>query len=258
MAIGRFIWGLGYGAFSVLCAKFVNEITPIELIGPFGAMNQLSLTFGAALPSTLALAYPEDIKDVTYDGPDFYVNQYFRIIWATPLVISLIQVLLMMTCFRNESPVYLAEQGRQDEITAVFKKWYHPTEVRKRLDALNAEAQKQEGSQEAQEETIKDTFFDPRIRGAAWVGFWLCTAQQFTGINAIMFYSGQLFVPADSTGGLTSVEASNIINWSNFVATIGGTILLNYFGRRTLNIGAQIFCCIGMFGMFVFQQVSYN
>jgi len=73
-----------------------------------------------------------------------------------------------------------------------------------------------------------------------------------------MFYSGQLFVPADSTSGLTSVEASNIINWSNFVATIGGTILLNYFGRRTLNIGAQIFCCIGMFGMFVFQQISYN
>ena len=62
MAIGRFLWGIGYGAFSVLSAKFINEITPIELIGPFGAMNQLSLTFGAALPCTLALAYPTDIN----------------------------------------------------------------------------------------------------------------------------------------------------------------------------------------------------
>ena len=74
MAIGRFIWGLGYGAFSVLCAKFVNEITPIELIGPFGAMNQLSLTFGAALPCTLALAYPHDINKTDYSGSDFYVD----------------------------------------------------------------------------------------------------------------------------------------------------------------------------------------
>jgi len=39
MSIGRFLWGIGYGAFSVLCAKFINEITPIELLGPFGAVN---------------------------------------------------------------------------------------------------------------------------------------------------------------------------------------------------------------------------
>ena len=62
MSIGRFIWGVAYGAFSVVCTKMINELTPVELIGPFGAMNQLSLTFGAALPSTFALAYPVDIK----------------------------------------------------------------------------------------------------------------------------------------------------------------------------------------------------
>ena len=62
IAIGRFIWGIGYGAFSVLSAKFLYEITPFELIGPFGAMSQLSLTFGATLPSSLAFAYPTDIN----------------------------------------------------------------------------------------------------------------------------------------------------------------------------------------------------
>ena len=115
-----------------------------------------------------------------------------------------------------------------------------------------------EGEGEAQEETIKDTFLDPRIRGAAWVGFWLCTFQQFTGINAVMFYSGQLFVPDPEDSSLTPAQASCIINWSNFLATIGGCILLNYFGRRTLMVGAQVFCVIGMFGMFVFQQVAFN
>lgn len=90
MSIGRFIWGMAYGAFGVVCTKMVNEMTPIELIGPFGAINQLALTFGSALPSTFALAYPRDIKTSTDGSDDFYINQYFRIIWALPLVISLI------------------------------------------------------------------------------------------------------------------------------------------------------------------------
>ena len=39
MCIGRFIWGIAFGAFSVACAKFANEICPVELYGSFGAIN---------------------------------------------------------------------------------------------------------------------------------------------------------------------------------------------------------------------------
>ena len=48
---------------------------------------------------------------------------YFRVIWAVPLLIAIIQTLLMMTVFRNESPVYLKEHGMEDELLNVFKKW---------------------------------------------------------------------------------------------------------------------------------------
>jgi len=58
MCIGRLIWGFSFGAFSVVSAKMVNEILPIELSGPFGAINQMSLCFGAAIPGTFALNYP--------------------------------------------------------------------------------------------------------------------------------------------------------------------------------------------------------
>jgi len=53
------------------------------------------------------LAYPITITK----ADDFYVNSYFRIIWAMPLIIAAIQVLLLLTVFRNESPVYLSEHG---------------------------------------------------------------------------------------------------------------------------------------------------
>jgi MFS family permease len=37
VAAGRFIYGLGAGAFSVFVPSFINEITPTELKGPFGS-----------------------------------------------------------------------------------------------------------------------------------------------------------------------------------------------------------------------------
>ncbi len=107
MCIGRLIWGFCFGAFSVVCAKMANEILPIELSGPFGAINQMSLCFGAAIPGTFALKYPQSFADLPDD--DFYVSQYFRIIWSVPLFIALIQVILLMTVFKNETPVYLHE-----------------------------------------------------------------------------------------------------------------------------------------------------
>ncbi len=39
ICIGRLIWGFSFGAFSVACAKMVNECAPVEYGGSFGATN---------------------------------------------------------------------------------------------------------------------------------------------------------------------------------------------------------------------------
>ena len=39
ICVGRFIWGITFGCFSVVCAKYNNEICPIEYKGPFGAIS---------------------------------------------------------------------------------------------------------------------------------------------------------------------------------------------------------------------------
>lgn len=43
------------------------------------------------------------------------------------------------------------------------------------------------------QQTFGDTFCNPVIRRAAWVGCTLSVIQQLTGINAIMFYSSAIF-----------------------------------------------------------------
>lgn len=123
ICIGRFIWGTAFGTFSVICAKYVNEITPVEYKGQFGAINQLLLTLGACIPATLALAYPRSLADLSSD--DFMISGYWRCVWCAPLIISTLQVTLLYCFFNHETPAFLVDQeGRQGELLAVMRKFY--------------------------------------------------------------------------------------------------------------------------------------
>ena len=155
ICIGRFIWGLSIGTFNVISAKFVNEISPIEYKGFFGATLQLSVTLGQCIPSFLGLG----------------IKHKWRFIWSSAILVSIIQVLLLRIFFHHETPVFLSEQGQNEQLLKVMKKFYKETEIRGRLDALSLS--KNEGNAAAQAVTIKETFFDPQIRTASWVGFWL-------------------------------------------------------------------------------------
>ena len=58
-----------------------------------------------------------------------------------------------------------------------MKKFYKGTEIRRRIDELKAEMNKEGNEEVGQERTMMETFFDPEIRGAAWVGFFLVSFQ---------------------------------------------------------------------------------
>ena len=72
IVVGRYIWGICFGVFTVVCSKYVNEICPIELKGPFGGFNQAMNVFGGTVPSGLALYYPRVITESMKD--DFIVT----------------------------------------------------------------------------------------------------------------------------------------------------------------------------------------
>ena len=82
----------------------------------------------------MALMYPISFTGIALD--DFYVTTYWRIIWCLPILVSALQILLLSTCFRHETPTFLQEKGREEELLVVMKKFYKGMEVRRRLDAL--------------------------------------------------------------------------------------------------------------------------
>lgn len=245
ICVGRFFWGITFGCFSVICAKYNNEICPVEYKGPFGAISQLLLTFGVCIPSTMALAIPL----CTPENKDEFMNtQFWRIIWLVPAVVAVIHSIILQFFFNHETPVYLREKGDEAGLLLVMNKFYHDNEIKARLASLAATQNADNGT----EVTYKDTFFDSSMNRAAWVGIGLASFQQLTGINAIIFFSGSLF-DADF-----AVQGTAIINGANFISTIFGMMLLSVAGRKTLMVVLQVFVIGSMVGMWYFSTVEHS
>ena len=71
LCVGRALYGVSVGSFSVFCPLFIAEISPIEVKGPAGALSQISVTFGILLAFTIGLG----IGDVDQDDIDSFEIQ---------------------------------------------------------------------------------------------------------------------------------------------------------------------------------------
>lgn len=79
--------------------------------------------------------------------------------------------------------------------------------------------------------TMKETFLEPTIRKAAWIGCTLLAIQQLTGVNAFIFYSNYMFKENKT---ITVQQQSAILMFINFVASVFAVFLLRVFGRKFL------------------------
>lgn len=131
VAAGRFLFGLAAGAFSVFVPSFINEITPTELKGPFGSSTQLLITLGILVANLLGIPFPDCISDHCGDNsnpykPGFVGDDYWRVLFAVPVGIAVVQSILLFTAFNFETPKFLKMNGRKAELNAIMGKIYQP------------------------------------------------------------------------------------------------------------------------------------
>lgn len=126
LCTGRFIYGLSVGAFSVFCPKYIAETAPIEIKGPAGALTQVCVTLGILIAFTVGLG----IGDVDQDDQDsFEIQDYWYIIFAIPLGIALIQILLLLFVFPYDTPPFLKARGEEEKLLELMRKIYETEEV---------------------------------------------------------------------------------------------------------------------------------
>nr|KJB43070.1 hypothetical protein B456_007G182200 [Gossypium raimondii] len=213
MIIGRLLAGIGIGITSAIVPLYISEISPTDIRGALGSVNQLFICIG--ILAALVAGLPLSRSPVWWRG-------MFGL-----AVIPSILLALGMT-YSPESPRWLFQQGKISEAEKSIGTLYGKERVPEVMYELRTAGQ---GSTEPEAGWID--LFSKRYWKVVSVGAALFFFQQFAGINAVVYYSTAVF---RSAGIASDVAASALVGASNVFGTVIASSLMDRQGRKSLLI----------------------
>ncbi|CAN1835675.1 Sugar transporter ERD6-like 6 [Linum perenne] len=208
--MGRLLEGFGVGIISYTVPVYIAEIAPQNLRGGLGSVNQLSVTIGILLAYLLGLFVP----------------------WRILAVLGVLPctILIPGLFFIPESPRWLAKMGMMEDFESSLQ-------VLRGFDtdiSVEVNEVKRAVASSSKKATIR---FADLKRRRYWfplmVGIGLLVLQQLSGINAVLFYSSNIF---EAAGVTNSNMVTCIVGVIQVVATAVTTWLVDRTGRRILLI----------------------
>ncbi len=246
LAAWRAVGGLAIGGASVIAPAYIAEISPADLRGRLGSLQQLAIVIGifAALLADYGIASIAGGAE----KPMPWGGAAFRWMFASAAIPALVYGLVAMRI--PESPRYLV--GKHDFEGA--------RRVLERLVGGDVEGRIAEISRSLRGEGIVDVH---GLRGSqlglkpiVWVGILLAMFQQLVGINVIFYYSTTLWRAVGFTeqdAMFTSVGTS----LTNIVTTLVAIALVDRVGRRPLLLVGAVGMAISLGAMaLAFTMVS--
>lgn len=224
--VARFIGGLGIGTSSMVCPVYMAELAPPSKRGRLGSLFQLGIVVGIFL--TLFInAWIQGRGDDTWNTASG---------WRWMLGAELAPALLMwaLLFLSPESPRWLIQANREPEARAILEAVSGPHEATRQIAAVKSVL--------SQEEVRFSELFHHRFRLPLLLAIGLMACSQFSGINAIMYYSTKIFTTA-GIGVKNAFMASVVIGLVNLLFTLVAILLVDKAGRRALllaGLGIQV------------------
>jgi SP family arabinose:H+ symporter-like MFS transporter len=213
----RFVSGLGIGASSMICPVYIAEMAPKAWRGRLGSMFQFGIVSGIFL--TLFInARIQGMGNETWN-----TTTGWRWMLGAEVVPALF--LLGLLFLVQESPRWLIQAGREAQARTILERIGGATHANEEIAAVRSVVDQEEGG-------LKE-LFAARFRRPLLIAILLMAFSQFSGINAIMYYSTKIF----TTGGVgvnDSFTASTIIGLVNLLFTFVAIALVDKAGRRPL------------------------
>ncbi|KAF9074514.1 MFS monosaccharide transporter [Rhodocollybia butyracea] len=252
LLIGRAIGGLGVGALSTLCPLFISEISPPEVRGSLMALEQFAIVLGVVLGFWLGYLTRNIPGSASY---------------IIPLAGQLIPgVILLLGCaFLPASPRLLVLQGKYDGAVKSlirlrlgnmsFEEARNDPLIQIEFLEMRVEATMIHRAFGSTETSSKSAFFvnewsswkrllGQKYRDRTMVGVLIAFFQQWSGINALLYYGPILVRSVGISAGKVTLLVSGGIGIVQFIAVLPVIAYIDEWGRRPLlRFGSIVMTC---------------
>lgn len=229
---GRFFIGLNCGLATALVPMYLTEIATVNLRGALGTVSQLGVTTGLLFSQVLGLKELLGTKEC------------WPFLFGFAFVPAILQLVMLPFC--PESPRYLLLScGRIGEARLALRSLRASSDVESDIDEMQAEdrAQQDEIRKYGKQKSIRDLLVHPWLRTPLLIGVMMQLSQQLSGINAIFYYSTDIFLSAEVPEGY-AMFATMGVGAIMVIMTLVSIPLMDRLGRRTLHL-------YGLGGMFL-------
>ncbi|XP_041988024.1 facilitated trehalose transporter Tret1-like [Aricia agestis] len=220
--IGRFMTGLCVGFVLAPVQVYVSECCDPEIRGRLGSLPTLSMSLGIL---------------ISYVAGSWLYWRYLAFLSA-----SFCGALFVILFPLPESPVWLASRGLDSEAEVT---WLHLSEHAVRVERDDDE--KSEKTEEPKSLFTREVFFSSAVMRPLVVGFALLFFQQFSGIDAVIFFTVEIFQSAGST--LDAMTATVVVGVVQLLSNGVSTMLVDRSGRRPLLLLSGATMCLSMLSM---------
>lgn len=204
LMLGRVLVGINSGLVNCVAPMVLSETCPFKYRGAFGTVHQLSTTIGIFLSSVFGMP---NLLGTAELWP------YLILLQAIPAVIS-----LAITPFMPDTPRYLMIVKHQERAAEKAMQFYRRSpNVASEMEEMSAEGKKAkpmsadrdgggaaavaeaetekkvDDEEKSRPTSVKQLFMDRQLRQPLFIACALVTIQQFSGINAVFFYSQSIF-----------------------------------------------------------------
>lgn len=234
LLVGRFLLGISGGAFCVAAPTYTAEIAQSDIRGTLGSYFQLMMVIGILFV--------------------YVVGAYVSVL-ALSIICGVIPLIFGATfVFMPETPLYLVSKGRKEE-AAKSLKWLRGNEYDYSEEL--AGMQQQHEDDRANKVSVIQALKRRATKKAIVISLGLMFFQQMSGINAVIFFTRDIFRAANT--GIEPSLATIIVGIMQVIAVFVSSLVVDRAGRRLLllpSIIVMTICTIILGGYFYAKDTS--
>jgi SP family xylose:H+ symportor-like MFS transporter len=226
----RILGGLGIGIASMNAPTYIAELSPAKIRGKMVTYYQMAIVIGFFVVFLATYAIGQGGDEV------YNLERGWRLMfWSELIPCTLFLVLLF---FVPKSPRWLMLKGREEEAVIVLER-VHGKEM------ANVELMEIKESLKGKQTTPFKDLLKKSVLPIIVIGSVISGLQQFTGINAVLYFGADIFEKALGFGQDEVLAQQILLAGVNFLFTFIAMFTVDKWGRKPLIISGSVGMIVG-------------